>query len=227
MDLNQHRTTADRPGPARRVLRAGLLAAAGLGVLGTTTVAQAVHGVAVDTDAAHTLANPGHRQAFADSFSVHQEGLVYAASARNQATAVSGGCSADDPCRSIALSFQIVTMAGTDIHLNALNLGRAVNHHCDACETLAGAYQFIVSTPRPFTLGAAAQRRLADIHRRLDALRGSTAPVSEIQHQADALAAEVTALLEAAAATAPKGPGISALAAMEPKVTVHRMFDRS
>ncbi|MEY9873075.1 hypothetical protein ABH931_002556 [Streptacidiphilus sp. MAP12-33] len=230
MELNQHRKTRIRAGAARRALRVGLLATAGLGVIGATAgAAQAAgsanEGVAVANDGAHTLANRAHETRFQDSFTVHQYGALYAASARNQAMAVSAYCSAGDPCRSVALSFQIVTMAGTNIHLNAVNLSRAENIHCDGCQTLAGAYQFVVSTPRPFTLSAAAERQLAVIHRKLDALGKSTAPISQIKSQVDALAAQVTAILKAAAATAPKGPGVDALAQMEPEVRVHRVFD--
>lgn len=220
-----------RVGAAGRALRVGLVATAGLGVLGATTgAAQAaghpVEGVAVATDAARTLADRAHETRFQDSFTVHQFGTLFAASARNQALAVSAYCSADDPCRSVALSFQIVTMAGEHIHLNALNLSHAENVHCAGCQTLAGAYQFIVSTPRPFTLSADAQRQLADIHRKLDALGRSRASVVQLRSEADALAAQVTAILKAAAAAAPKGPGVDALAQLEPQVTVHRVFDQ-
>ncbi|WP_042364012.1 hypothetical protein [Streptacidiphilus neutrinimicus] len=229
MELNPHRKIRSRVGAARRAVRVGLIATAGLGVIGGTAgVAQAVggpSGVALASDGAHTLADRAHETRFQDSFTVHQYGTLYAASARNQAQAISAYCSPHDPCRSVALSFQIVTMAGTNIHLNALNLSKAENVHCSGCQTLAGAYQFIVSTPRPFTLSATAERQLAEIHRKLDALGRSTAPTAELKSQVDALAAQVTAILKAAAATAPKGPGVSALDQMEPEVTVHRVFD--
>ncbi|WP_042416975.1 hypothetical protein [Streptacidiphilus anmyonensis] len=229
MELNPHRKPRTRVGAARRALRVGLIAGAGLGVIGATAgAAQAIGGppgVGVASDGAHTLADRAHTTRFQDSFTVHQYGTLYAASARNQAQAISAYCSPNAPCRSVALSFQIVTMAGTDIHLNALNLSKAENVHCAGCQTLAGAYQFVVSTPRPFTLSATAERQLADIHRKLDALGRSTAPVDQLKSQVDALAAQVTAILKAAAATAPKGPGVSALAQMEPEVTVHRVFD--
>jgi hypothetical protein len=232
MELNLHRKTRSRVGSARRALRVGLIATAGLGVLGATAgaaqaVGRPVEGVAVADDGAHTLANRAHETRFKDSFTVHQYGTLFAASARNQALAVSAYCSPDDPCRSVALSFQIVTMAGTDIHLNAVNLSRAENVHCDGCQTLAGAYQFIVSTPRPFTLSPTAERQLAVIHRKLDALGRSRASIAQIRSQADALAAEVASILRAAAATAPKGPVVSPLAQLEPEVTVHRVFDES
>lgn len=235
MELNEHRKTRERPGRRRHVLRFGLLAAASLTALGAVTgAAQAigfsqspVPGVGVATDSTFTLANPGHRVRFDDSFTVQQYGALFAASAHNQATAESAYCAADAPCRSVSLSFQIVTMAGSDIHLNAVNLSHASNVHCDGCQTLAGAYQFVVSTPRPFTLSAAAERQLAAIHRSLNALSTSTAPTAVVQQQVDSLAAQVTAILQAAAATAPKGPAVDGLAQLVPQVTVHRMFEHN
>ncbi|WP_037608205.1 hypothetical protein [Streptacidiphilus rugosus] len=232
MEFTPHRKVRVRTGTARRAVRIGLLATAGLGIIGATTgAAQAAGfnggGVAVADDSAHTLANPGHESRFQDSFTVHQYGSLFAAGVRNQATAFASHCTAADPCRSVALSFQIVTMAGTNIHLNAVNLSRADNVHCPGCESLAGAYQFIVSTPRPFTLSAAAERQLAVVHRKLDALGRSTAPIADVKRQADALAAQVAAILKSAAASAPKGPGVDALSQMEPEVTIHRVFDQN
>ncbi|MFC1413829.1 hypothetical protein ACEZCY_32240 [Streptacidiphilus sp. N1-12] len=234
MNLNHHRRAAARVGVGRKAVRFGLLATAGLTAMATAaTTAQAAgpgstagtgHGVAIANDSAHALANPGNRVRFDDSFTVHQEGTVFAAAAHNLAEADSAGCTAARPCRSVALSFQIVTMAGENIHLNAVNSSNAANHHCAGCQTLAGAYQFIVSTPRAFRLSPTALRQLADIHRRLDALGRSKAPVATVKTQADALAAQVTSILQAAAATAPKGPGIDALAVRTPTVTVHRMY---
>jgi hypothetical protein len=234
MNINQHRRAIPRTGLGRKAVRIGLLATAGITAVTTAaTAAQAAgpgavssnsHGVAIANDSARALANPGHRVRFDDSFTVHQDGTLFAAVAHNTARADSVGCSAAKPCRSVALSFQIVTMAGENIRLNAVNTSSADNHHCADCQTLAGAYQFVVSTPRAFTLSPTAQRQLADIHRRLDALGHSTAPIATVKAQADALAAQVTAVLKAAAATAPKGPGVDALAMQMPTVTMHRTF---
>jgi hypothetical protein len=232
MNLTQRHRATPRPGPARRAMRLGLLATAGLTVVATAATAQAAtgsgtasgsgHGVAVADDFVHTVANPGHRTEFQDSFTVHQYGDLYDAAVRNQAEAQSWACSAGAPCRSVALSFQIVTMAGEDIHLNAQNVSHAANHDCAGCQTLAGAWQFIVSTPEPFTLSTSAQRQLAEIHLDLDALGRSTAPIATLRQQADALASQVAAILRSAAATAPKGPGVNALAVAAPTVTVHQ-----
>ena len=231
--LNEHRKVTPRTGAGRKAVRLGLLATVGLGAIATAASAQAAapgtfssngHGVAIADDAALAYANPVHRTDFDDSFTVHQYGTVFAAAAHNDAHATSSACTAASLCRSVALSFQIITMAGENIHLNAQNRSRSTNNHCTDCQTFAGAYQFVVSTANPFTLSPSAQRQLAGIHRKLDALGRSNASIASIQAQADALAAQVTSILKAAAATAPKGPGVDALAAMAPTVTMHRML---
>ncbi len=231
MNLIQRHRSAPRPGPARRAVRLGLLATVGLTVVATTaataqavTVPGAAYGVAVADNTVHTLADPGRPSEFQDSFTVHQYGVLHAAALRNQAEAQSWACAADSPCRSVALSFQIVTMAGEDIHLNAENVSHAANHDCAGCQTLAGAWQFIVSTPEPFTLSPAARRQLDGIRRELDALGRSAAPVASVQQQADALAAQVVSVLSGAAEAAPRRPGMSAMAVGAPTVTVHRML---
>ena len=230
MNLNNHRRAKPPNGPARRAVKLGLLATAGLTVVATAASAEAAttsgasHGVAVVNDSARTLATPGQRSQFQDSFTVHQEGALFASTDRNTAEADSVACTTAKPCRSIALSFQIDTMAGENIRLNAANQSHSANHDCAGCQTFAGAWQFIVSTPRPFTLSASAQRQLADIHRKLDALGRSSASIAVIQQQAGALATQVQAILTAAAATAPKGPGVDTLAEMAPTVTMHRML---
>ena len=221
--IARHRARPARSG----VLRYGVLASACLGTLGLTAgAAQAFEGagVGVADDSAHTLASPGHRDVFHATFDVHQYGEVFAASARNQAQAESIACSAHSPCRSIALSFQIVTMAGENIHLNAVNLSDSENVHCDGCETLAGAYQFIVSTPVAFSLSPHTRLQLQHIHDELNDLRYSTAPIAEIKADADALAAQVTAVLQNAAADAAAGHAQRTAQSRDPLVTMHRVF---
>lgn len=226
MNTNHVPAHGVRSARARGAFRAGLLASACLGAVALAGgAAQAFAGVAVADDGARALANPGHRTVFDDSFDVHQYGEARAASARNQAEAESIACSAESPCRSIALSFQIVTVAGEHVHLNAVNLGNAQNVHCDGCETLAGAYQFVVSTPEPFTLGPSTLRRLGRIHAELNALSSSSASVTQLKADADALAAQVTAILTAAAAAGHSGVRPQTQSAQQP-VTMHRMFDQ-
>ncbi|MEU6217782.1 hypothetical protein ABZ845_09715 [Streptomyces sp. NPDC047022] len=219
--MNQHRKPRAQSAFTQRAVRVGLFAAGAAGIAGAVP-AQAATGLpqhsAIAVDQTFSRADFVHHTQARDSFTVRQFGTVNAATARNQANAVGVGCSVDDHCRSVALSFQIVTMAGEHTHLNAINRGDAVNEHCDGCQTLAGAYQFVVSTPRPFTLDKGSQQKLADIHRRLDALTRSTLPATDLKTRADALAAEVNKVLADAVAKAPKG-------AERPTVTLHRHLD--
>ncbi|MFE9452571.1 hypothetical protein [Streptomyces sp. NPDC006739] len=205
----------------QRAVRIGLFAAGVAGVA-TAVPAQAATALpqtaAVVSDHVYSHVDRAHHTQARDSFTVRQFGTVNAAAARNQANAVSAGCSADDHCRSVALSFQIVTVAGEHTHLDAVNLSDAANKKCTGCQTLAGAYQFVVSTRVPLRFDDATQRELADIHRRLDGLTRSSLPAAELKSQVDALAGEVTGVLRDAVAHAPKSTG-------QPDVTLHRQLD--
>lgn len=246
MTAHRNQDITDRPRHRRgspggqRMYRLGLLTAAALGVVGTAAgAAQAVaagdgyssdsNGIAVADNESFALSNPHSSSNFQDSFTIHQYGDVFAASVRNDATAESVGCSADSPCRAVSLSFQIVTMAGSNIHLNAVNLGNATNEHCAGCQTVAGAYQFVVDTPTAFTLSASDEARLATIHNELNALSNSAIPAAEVQSRADALAVQVAAILKSAAADAVKEGVVHPLAAAPaqgPTVTVFRDFQQ-
>ncbi|GHD95919.1 hypothetical protein [Streptomyces naganishii] len=219
--MNSHRKPRSAGSPfTQRAVRLGLFAA---GVAGVATAvpaqaATAAPHAAVASDHVFSHADRAHHTQADDSFTVRQFGTVNAAAVRNQANAVSAGCSADDDCRSVALSFQIVTFAGARTHLNAVNLSDATNERCTGCQTLAGAYQFVVSTPTPFTFDRGTQRQLADIHRRLDELSRSSLPAADLKSRVDALAGEVTDVLHDAVAKAPKGDA-------RPDVTMHRHLD--
>ncbi|MDT0437906.1 MULTISPECIES: hypothetical protein [Streptomyces] len=224
--MSSHRKPRSGAGPlARRAVRAGLFAAgmAGAAAAVPAQAATAMPHSAVASDHVFSHADHHDHTEVRDSFTVRQLGTVDAATARNQAQAVSAGCSADDHCRSVALSFQIVTMAGDSTHLNAINLSDAVNKECTGCQTLAGAYQFVVSTPKPFLLGKDASHRLDGIHRRLDALSRSRLPAADLRTRVDALAAEVTGVLDDAVAHAPAAAPRSG--GGRPGVTLHRRLD--
>jgi hypothetical protein len=203
-----------------------MLTTAGLTALATAGTAEALGGIPRDVgvvvDQARTTATRLHPDQDQESFTVHQLGALISATADNRAVASSVSCSPDDPCRSIALSFQIVTTAGADIRLHATNTGKATNVHCPSCQTFAGAYQFIVSTPRPFTLDAATRSDLASLRRQVQILGDSDHSVAEVKQRADALATEVMNLLRQAAASAPHGQAVDPLEDFQPTVTMHR-----
>lgn len=237
---NTHRASGRTGLASRRMFRLGILATAALGTLGAVAgAAQAVTidegyssdhgGMAFANNETLALSNIETPTTFQDSFTVHQYGAVDSANVRNDATAESVYCSADAPCRAVSLSFQIVTMAGTDIHLNANNYSNADNVHCAGCETVAGAYQFVVDTPAAFTLSDSALAQLSTIHRELNALSDSKLSISDVQSQADALALQVASILKNAAATSPEGPVERPLGepSFTPMVKVYRDYQQN
>ncbi|MEK0099249.1 hypothetical protein WDA79_12270, partial [Streptomyces sp. A475] len=108
--------------------------------------------------------------------------------------------------------------------LNASNTSKAINDHCAGCETFAGAYQFIVSTPYRFTLTSSTRNRLAAYEGRLAALERSREPIDVVKSRSDALAAEVVSLLQQAVAAAPRGETVNPLVA-RPTVSLRRHID--
>jgi hypothetical protein len=237
---NPHRAPNRPTLGKRRAFRLGVLATAALGTIGAVAgAAQAITldtgyssdagGMAFANNETFALSNAHDPTSFQDSFTVHQYGSVTSANVRNDATAESVACSPDSPCRAVSLSFQIATMAGTDIHLNANNTSNAENVHCAGCETVAGAYQFVVDTPGAFMLSSAAEAQLATIHRELNALSSSKLSISDVQSRADALAVQVASILKTAASTTPENAPVAeplAARSFTPTVTVYRDFQQ-
>lgn len=218
---------------AQSAARVALTVTAGLVMTAATTSAAragtpgrigASHGVAIAVDGAHSHADRAHVNQFDESFTLHTYGPSVAVTANNRATAVSAGCSLDEPCRSVALSYQIVTTAGRNARLiNATNISRSVNEHCPACQTFSAAYQFVVATPRQFSLSRQARSELADLEGKVEALKSSRLPVLQIARQAEELAARVKAVLDREASRAPRTSGTDdPLADFTPRVTMHR-----
>ncbi|GGJ66645.1 hypothetical protein [Streptomyces brasiliensis] len=213
----------------RTAMRLGMLTTVCLTGLATVTPAGAVtgsrvtSGVGIALDEARSSAGPRHRVDYDDEFTIHQLGTVVGAGVRNRAIARSTGCSIDRPCRSVAVSFQIVTATGA-ARLNASNTSSAVNDHCEGCQTFAGAYQFIVSTPYRFTLSQSTRNQLAAYERRLAELESSRESIDAVKGRADSLAAEVVSLLQAAVAAAPRGATVDPLG-FRPTVTLRRHID--
>ncbi|MFD8389166.1 hypothetical protein ACFV2N_08140 [Streptomyces sp. NPDC059680] len=226
-----HHRKPRTPRATKAAVRLGVAVTAGLAMTAVTTAARATpgrsgisHDVAIAVDAALSHADRTHVNQFDQSFVIHEYGPSVAVTANNRATAVSAGCSLDAPCRSVALSYQIVTTAGRNARLiNATNISRSVNEHCPACRTVSAAYQFVVATPRQFSLSRQARSELSSINRQVDALRASRLPIDQITRQADEFARQVKAVLDREAARAPRtSGGNDPLADFMPTVTMHR-----
>jgi hypothetical protein len=225
-----HHRKPRTPRTSKTAVRLGAAVTAGLAITAVTTQARATpgqgisHDVAIAVDTALSHADRTHVNQFHTSFVIHEYGPTVAVTANNRATAISAGCTPDNPCRSVALSYQILTTAGRNARLiNTTNLSRSVNEHCPACQTLSAAYQFVIATPRQFTLSRQARSELSSINRQVDALKTSRLPIDQITRQADNLARQVKAVLDREAAHAPHTSGSSdPTADFNPTVTMHR-----
>jgi putative peptide zinc metalloprotease protein len=76
-----------------------------------------------------------------------------------------------DSCRTVAISIQIVLVMGPATTVTPTNTAIAVNEGCNLCETLADAYQFVVSTGGPVRFTAQGESELAEIRRELAGLQ--------------------------------------------------------
>ncbi|MEV4611563.1 hypothetical protein AB0K43_03025 [Kitasatospora sp. NPDC049258] len=216
------------PGHLVPLMRAGLVAtAAAVMVTGTPVLASAApnarhttaHAVSIDTTSAISTASPLHPRDFQVAFEIHQYGDQIGAGADNRALASSRSCDGWQHCSSAALSFQIITMGGSHPKLHAGNVSKASNNHCAACETFAGAYQFVLDTPRPVTLSPDALRRLGQIEADLRTAARDQPP-QRLKAVADNLAEQVVVILGEASAAASADR-----AAPTPDVTLTRTID--
>ncbi|MFE3638276.1 hypothetical protein [Streptomyces cellostaticus] len=211
-----------------KATRLGAAVTAGLAITAVTTTARAtptrtIPRAAIAVDNAYSHANRTHVNQTDTTFTIHQYGPTTAVTANNRATAISAGCTPDNPCRSIALSYQIITTSGPNARLiNATNLSRSINNHCPTCQTLSAAYQFIIATPQQLTLTPQARTQLNNINHQINTLRTSHLPINQITHQADQLAQQIKTILDHETAHAPHPHTTNPQTNFTPTVTMHR-----
>lgn len=91
-------------------------------------------------------------------------------------------------CQTVALAIQVVLISGYDSSTVAPeNLAIAINENCDLCDTLASAYQFVLTAEGVLRFTDEGSRRLAEIRQALLALRDSDLSGAEIQAKVDVL----------------------------------------
>jgi putative peptide zinc metalloprotease protein len=90
-------------------------------------------------------------------------------------------------CRTIAIAVQVVLVMADVDYAVPVNYAEAINYACEACETLAFAWQLVISTGGEVGLTADALERIAAIELALDALKDSDAPIADIEAAADQL----------------------------------------
>lgn len=100
-----------------------------------------------------------------------------------------------EDCQSVAVSFQVVLVTGDAEVVEPENVAVAVNEECSSCDTLASAYQFVLSTDGPVRFTAEGNRQLADMRRRLRELSRSDLGIEELDAEFDAIAADLREVL--------------------------------
>jgi putative peptide zinc metalloprotease protein len=98
-------------------------------------------------------------------------------------------------CRTIAVAIQAVLVFSDPSVVSPTNLALALNVECSGCETLASAYQWVLTTAGPVHFTAEGNRRIAEIRRRLLELLRSGRPIAELQAELDELMEEFETIL--------------------------------
>jgi putative peptide zinc metalloprotease protein len=138
----------------RRILRT--LVAAGVIVAATVSVQLGTRAGATPTAVA--INTKDGSAVFRFAFHVHRT-MSDVVDSTNAAVAFAS-C---EECQTVAVAIQVVLVMSDPSIVTPTNLALAVNQQCSACETLASAYQYVVSTDGPVHFDADGNRELAAI----------------------------------------------------------------
>jgi putative peptide zinc metalloprotease protein len=112
-------------------------------------------------------------------------------------------------CQTIAVAFQVVLIFSDPDVISSQNLAIAENYECDACVTIAEAYQWLLTTGGAVHFTAEGNRRLAEIRQRLHDLANADLALDEFQAKLDEIAADLADVLKTElvpAGPAPESP---------------------
>jgi putative peptide zinc metalloprotease protein len=108
-------------------------------------------------------------------------------------------------CQTVAIAIQVVLISGYDSStVSPENLAIAINESCSLCDTLASAYQFVLTAEGNLHFTADGNRRLAALRQALRDLGRGDLPVEQIQAKLDTLMDELAAILSTE--LVPSGP---------------------
>jgi len=102
-----------------------------------------------------------------------------------------------DGCRAVSLSFQVVVAGRAPASLQLGNLALASNEGCQQCESLAVAYQLVVTSDDRAWLSGRGHGQLVQLRQQLWSLARSGAPLEQVRTQADGLMGQLTAAVGA------------------------------
>ena len=100
-------------------------------------------------------------------------------------------------CRTVAVAIEVLFTTNDATVVSPTNLAFALNVDCNDCETLADAFQYVLSEGDPLKVHFTAEgnQKLAEVRREANALRKSDLPLLELQARIEQLAAEVADVL--------------------------------
>jgi putative peptide zinc metalloprotease protein len=107
-------------------------------------------------------------------------------------------------CQTVAIAIQVALVFSDPDVVTPENLALAMNIECSLCDTLASAYQMVITTGGPVHLTEEGNRRIAEIRRKLLALRDSDLTGPELQAEVDGLYHELADVI--ATELVPAGP---------------------
>ena len=114
-------------------------------------------------------------------------------------------------CQTVAVAIEVVLIMSDASVITPTNEAIALNYQCTACETLASALQFVLSTGGPVHFTADGNKEIADIRKELHDLAHSNLPPDEILQKLDGLKQRLAQVLSTQLVPAgnPKNAGSS------------------
>jgi putative peptide zinc metalloprotease protein len=98
-------------------------------------------------------------------------------------------------CASVAVAFEIVLVESDASVISPTNVAIAFNENCTACVAVAEAYQFVLGNGGIVHFDAEGNRILAELRRRLHALRKEDLTLEQLQAILDDMSAQIADVL--------------------------------
>jgi putative peptide zinc metalloprotease protein len=98
-------------------------------------------------------------------------------------------------CAAVAIAFEIVLIESDASVISPTNIAIAFNENCTTCVAVAEAYQFVLGTGGLVHFDAEGNRILAELRRRLHALRNEDLTIDQLQVILDDISARIADVL--------------------------------
>jgi putative peptide zinc metalloprotease protein len=111
-------------------------------------------------------------------------------------------------CQTVAVSIQLVLVMSDPDVVSPTNIALAINEECSSCNTLASAYQYVLTTGGPVHFDADGNRELASIRQDFRDLvkRSEDMDLADIQADADGLVERLYAVVDGHLVSAGRDP---------------------